>query len=290
MFILSMSFYGSIMAQDKDTTYWRKAFKIGLSLNQAAFSDNWSAGGINSVGFNTYLNYKANYKKGKNSWDNEINLLYGIVNNSGQGKRKTNDLIFIDSKYGYALSPKWDAMVAATFLTQFTKGYKYETVGGNEVETLISSFLTPGYLTFAWGFEFHPVDYFKLRLSPFSPRFTFATNEDALVNVSNRYGVDLGKNVRSEWLAAQVMADFDKNLTETINLKWRYILFVNYQSFSFDSFDHRLDATISAKVWKYIDVNLNFIMVYDMDQDADVQFSEALGIGFVYSRQNYKDE
>ena len=28
-----------LSAQEKDTTYWRKSFKVGLSLNQAAFSD-----------------------------------------------------------------------------------------------------------------------------------------------------------------------------------------------------------------------------------------------------------
>lgn len=288
LFMLIFLFSASqLSAQEKDTTYWRKSFKFGLSLNQSAFSDNWSAGGINSVGFNTTLTYIANYKKGKNSWDNEIDLLYGSVNNEGQGLRKTNDRLFLDSKYGYALSDKWDAMVAGTFLTQFAKGYRYDA---DDAETLISSFLTPGYLTFAWGFEYHPVDYFKLRLSPFAPRFTFATNEDALINVPNRYGVDPDKNIRQEWFAAQIMADLNKDLTENINLKVRYIMYINYETFELNKIDHRLDAILSAKVWKYIDVNFNFIMLYDYDQDSGVQFSEALGVGFVYSKKNYKDE
>ncbi len=47
---------------------WRKSFKAGLNLNQASFSGNWKAGGVNSFGFNALLNYKANYKKDKNSW------------------------------------------------------------------------------------------------------------------------------------------------------------------------------------------------------------------------------
>jgi hypothetical protein len=289
--LLSLYTINDSFAQDKDTTYWRNAFKVGLSINQAAFSGNWSAGGINSVGFNTYLNFKAGYKKGKHSWDNEIDLLYGLVNNEGQGRRKTNDRLYLDTKYGYALSSKWDAMVSANFLSQFASGYRYEKDDqGIERDTLTSSFLTPGYLTLAYGFEYHPVKYFKLRLSPFAPRFTFATNEDALVNVPMRYGVEAGKNVRSEWLAAQILADFDKNLTENVNLKWRYIMFANYEKFSFDEIDHRLDLTLSAKVWKYVDVNLNFIMIYDSDQDSEVQFSEALGVGFVYTKQNYKDE
>jgi hypothetical protein len=63
------------------TSYWKKAFKTGLNINQASFSDNWKAGGVNSIGLTSFLNYKANYKKEKVSWDNEIGLSYGFVNN-----------------------------------------------------------------------------------------------------------------------------------------------------------------------------------------------------------------
>ena len=41
------------------------------------------------IGFNTMLNYKANYKQNRDSWDNDIDLAYGFVNNQGQGVRKT---------------------------------------------------------------------------------------------------------------------------------------------------------------------------------------------------------
>ena len=86
------------------TGNWRKSFKAGFNLNQAAFSGNWKGGGVNSFGFNTLLNYKANYKKDKISWDNEIDLLYGMINNEGQGVRKTMDRIYLDTKYGRSLA------------------------------------------------------------------------------------------------------------------------------------------------------------------------------------------
>ncbi len=275
----------------QDTTYWKNTFKSGMSLNQAAFSSNWTGGGVKSVGFNAYINFKANYKKGNRSWDNVIDLLYGSVNNEGQGLRKTNDKIYLDTKYGIGLNKKWDVFISANFLSQFANGYRYEKDGsGVEQDTLISRFLAPGYLTFAWGFEYHPVDYFKLRLSPLAPRFTFQTSDLIASNVENNYGVDLDKKVRQEWLAFQLLADFDKDLTKTLNLKWRYIMFINYQNFSFDQIDHRLDLVLSAKVAKYIDVNLSLIGIYDKDQSDEIQFSEALGIGFVYTIQNYKEK
>ncbi|HCW07339.1 MAG TPA: hypothetical protein DGG95_08245, partial [Cytophagales bacterium] len=76
-------------------SHWKKAFKVGLNLNQSSFSSNWKAGGINSYGFTSFLNYKANYKGEHNSWDNEIDLMFGMVNSQGLGYRKTLDRIFL---------------------------------------------------------------------------------------------------------------------------------------------------------------------------------------------------
>ncbi len=282
---------GIVSGQDKDTTYWKNKFKVGLNLNQAAFSGNWTAGGQNSIGFNSYLNFKANYAKGNKTWENEIDLLYGSINTANQGLRKNNDRIYLDTKYGIGIGKKWNTFVAANFLSQFAKGYRYENdAGGVEQDTLISGFMAPGYLTFSWGFEYVPVDYFKLRLSPLAPRFTFQLNDKVAENVDNNYGVDIDKKIRAEWLAFQLMADFDKDIAKNLNLKWRYIMFINYQQMSFDEWDHRLDLTLSAKIAKFFDVNFSMIMIYDKDQDSGVQFSEALGIGFVYNIQNYKEK
>src|ERR1700742_1163907 len=91
--LISTATHAQIVKVDS-LSNWKKAFKAGLNLNQAAFSGNWKAGGVNSFGFNALLNFKAKYKKDRNSWDNEIDLLYGMVNNSGQGYRKTVDRVF----------------------------------------------------------------------------------------------------------------------------------------------------------------------------------------------------
>lgn len=289
--VIILLYAGIASGQEKDTTYWKNKFKIGLSLNQAAFSGNWTAGGQNSIGFNASLNLRANYAKGNKTWENEVDLLYGSIHTSGQGLRKNNDRIFLDTKYGIGIGKKWNTFIAANFLSQFAKGYKYEKdVNGVEVGTVISNFMAPGYLTFSWGFEYVPTDYFKLRLSPLAPRFTFQTSDEVAANMNDNYGVDIDKKVRQEWLAFQLMADFDKDLTENLNLKWRYILFINYQDASFNAWDHRLDLTLSAKVAKLIDVNFSLITVYDLDQDSGVQFSESLGIGFIYTIQNFKEK
>lgn len=272
---------------------WKKAFKAGLNINQASFSSNWKAGGVNAIGFNSFLNFKANYKKGKNSWDNEIDLLYGMVRNSGQGVRKTSDRIFIDTKYGRTLSAKWDFAASLNLLSQFAAGYRYDKdANGVEVATLISDLAAPAFVTAGLGFEYHPVDYFKLRLSPLAPRVTYVDGVDRFVTVDNPtpYGVKPGDKTRFEWLAFQMMAEFNKNIAENVNLKWRYLLFANYETLETKTIDHRFDLTLTSKVNRFVNVSLGGILLYDYDQDSGVQLSQTFNLGVLYTFQNYEDK
>src|SRR5690554_6542470 len=197
-------------------TSWTTEFSAGLNFNQAAFSGNWKSGGINSIAFGSIIAGKANYTKDRLTWDNEMELLFGIVSNEGERTRKSNDRIFLDTKLGYKMSGNWSAYFSLNFLSQFARGYNYHE---NDSSTLISNFLAPGYLTSSLGFEYKPNQEFALRLSPFSPRFTFVTDRNLYLTVPENYGVPIGKTIRTEWLALQVYATWDKDLTETLNLK-----------------------------------------------------------------------
>ena len=270
---------------------WKKAFKAGLNLNQASFSANWKAGGVNSLGFNAFMNFKANYKKDKISWDNEIDLLYGMVNNQGQGYRKTLDRIYIDSKYGRALNDKWNMFFAVNAQSQFAKGYKYVK---RKVEpdsaTLISNLMAPAFITTTIGFQYQPSPAFKVRISPFAPRITIVKNSEnyTAVDPAAPYGVKVGEDTRIEWLAAQILAEYNKDLAPNVNLKWRYLLYANYKNLNFKEIDHRLDINLTAKVSKFINVSVGGILLYDYDQVAELQVSEAFSLGVLYTFQNYK--
>jgi hypothetical protein len=290
--LLTLLFAAAIStnAQTIDSlSHWKKKLNFAINVNQASFSSNWKAGGTNSIGLNTLFNYKFNYKKDRISWDNEIDLLFGFVNNQGQGFRKTNDRIFLDTKYGYALNAKWDIFTSLNFLSQFTKGYKY---ADDNSSVLISDFLAPAFITSAWGVEYHPVEYFKVRLSPFAPRMTIVQDPRRFTkSVGEKpYGVDSTKTVRTEWLAFQLMAEFNKDIAKNINLKWRYLMYANYKTLSLKTIDHRLDVNLTAKVNKYINVGLGAILLYDYDQDSGAQLSQLFTLGFAYTFQNYVDE
>ena len=94
LFFLSLAF--ACFSQDstnivKDTSYWKKKAQFGFGVNQAAFSDNWKAGGVSSFAFASFLNADANYLKDKISWDNSLRSDYGILKNKGQNLRKNTD-------------------------------------------------------------------------------------------------------------------------------------------------------------------------------------------------------
>lgn len=279
--------HGQVIRIDT-TTHWKKNLNFGINLNQASFSSNWKAGGVNSIGLNTLLNYKANYKKAKKSWDNEFDLLFGFVNNQGQGYRKTLDRIYLDTKYGYEINKNWGFFSSVSFTTQFTKGYIYND---DDTKSLISDAFAPAFITSAWGLEYHPVDYFKVRFAPVAPRLTIVKDPERFVATvgPTPYGVEPPDETRFEWFGFQLQAEFNKDIAENLNLKWRYVMFGNFETLEGKKLDHRLDVNMTAKVNKFLNVSLGGILLYDYDQDTSVQLSQLLTIGFAYSFRNFEE-
>lgn len=271
---------------------WRKSLKTGLGLNESLLSSNWRGGGVNSIGFNALANARANRKSGAHSFDNEADFLFAFSETKGLGYRKGQDRLYLDTKYGWAMSTKWDMFVSLNLLSQFAPGYKYDTdAAGQDRARLVSDMFAPAFITAAYGFEYHPATYFHLRLAPFAPRLTVVNRADRFVAAlgDTPYGVNPGHSTRWEILAAQIMAELDKNISANVNLKARYLLFANYKNINPQEVDHRLDVSLTAKVSKYVNVSLNGIALYDYDQDSDVQFSQGLTIGVAYSVQNFVD-
>jgi hypothetical protein len=285
--LVALMFSGAVFGQEKDTTYWQYAERIGFNFNTASFSSNWTGGGSNNISLSALFLGNWNYKKDKIGWDNELDLQYGILKNKDQNARKSNDRIYMDSKLGYALSKNWNLFSALNFQTQFGKGYNFGTdANGAETRELISDFLAPAFITSSWGAEYKPNEYFNLRIAPFSPRITLVTDTTLHNQISGNYGVEIGETVRYEWLAAKIVASFEKDLVKDIHFKARYELFVNFQEFETKKFDHRLDLALSAKVFKALTVSLMSTLIYDYDQIDEIQTNFLTGIGLLYTFGN----
>ncbi|MFN3529357.1 MAG: DUF3078 domain-containing protein [Bacteroidia bacterium] len=257
---------------------WKRKLEVGFNINQASFTSNWTGGGTNNFALGSLVNGSLKYKKEKFSWNNDLQLQYGFQKNEGQSERKTQDLVFLDSKAGYDLGNKMNAFGAANFVSQFAPGRNFgRDAAGDETSTVISRWMAPGYLTQSLGIQYKPVDYFMLRFGALALRQTFVL--DPVLSAAGAFGVDSGRNINVDF-GYQLVANFDKNLTKTVNLKIRYLSFGDYTNFS--NTNHRVDLIASARITKYINTNFTAVMLYDRDQDLAVQWSQVLAVGLLF--------
>lgn len=263
-------------------TSWKKKIEFGANLNQGSFSDNWTGGAVNSIAIGTYLNALVKYEKDRNSWRNDFQAQYGIVRNKGQQSRKSVDRLFFDTKYGRKIASHWSFIVNANLLTQFSSGYEFNELPTGEVQqNRVSGLFSPAYITESVGIEYEPTDYFFLTLSPGALRQTIVADLDLYKTFPKNYGVPIGQRVRTELALLQLVANFNKDIAKNVNLKFRYVLFANYQNLG--SMDNRIDAMLTAKVNKYLNFNIGAIMIYDEDQSTKIQFAQSLSVGFLYT-------
>ncbi|MES2560087.1 MAG: DUF3078 domain-containing protein [Bacteroidota bacterium] len=292
----------NIFAQDtlpKPPSPWKREMQAGVNINQATYSDNWKSGGVNSIAIGTFLNAKADYRTEKYDWTNDLQLLYGNIQNKGQNMRKNADRIFLESKFAYRLTKNWSAFGSATFMSQFDAGYEYyrlkDSTGkeyGEELSNRISSFMSPGYLTEAIGIEYKPVEYFSAQFGLGALRQTFVTDQtlyDKYAPTEDKYnelyGVKRGEYMRNQ-VVFQFVANFDKEVLKNIFVKARYMAVIDYAKINGQGIVHRLDANLTAKVNRFVNVNLAGVILYDYDQDQDVQFSQVLSLGILYGISN----
>jgi hypothetical protein len=254
---------------------------FALNFSQSAFSNNYSAGGISAIALGTNFDYKVEYNKSPLDFTSELNLVYGISKNKGQGSRKTNDRIFFDNKLATQISKHWSFFGSLTFESQFDKGYNYTTdSAGRNISQLISNLMSPGYLTESVGFEYKPVKYFDLRIGTGTARQTFVLDTTIYHNQPTNYGVPIGKRMLNE-LAFQVVAALDKDLSKTTHLNVRYALFVPYQqALAYTS--HRVDAVLTSKISRLIAFTVNGTLLYDKNTSSQVQGTEGLALGVLY--------
>lgn len=270
---------------DLKINYWRNWTTFGINANQASFSDNWQNGGVNSISLGATFNTKFDYTKEDRNFISELDLKYGRMQNKDQLARKTNDRILWDNKYSIKFTKKWSFFASLTFESQFDNGFTYGSgsFGQDTITRKISSFMAPGYLTEAIGVEVQPDKSLSIRFGTGTARQTFILDDGVLPPTSEtdtlRLGIRRPGTFRNE-LAFQLVSNLDRNLSSNINIKARYAFFANYEDLK--NANHRLDATLTARVTRVISVTMNGIVLYDPLQDLSVQTSQSLAIGILY--------
>ncbi|MFT3910106.1 MAG: DUF3078 domain-containing protein [Ferruginibacter sp.] len=277
-------------ANDTIPQKWKLGGNFSLNINQGSLS-NWSAGGDKfSFSLNSYLNLYAFYKQGKSSWDNSLDLAYGIVKTTSLGNRKAADRIDFLTKYGYAIGKKVNVAALLNFRSQFAKGYAYSknSVGADSA-TLTSKTFQPAYLLLSLGIDYKPNKDLSIFVSPLTQRWVFVG--DTLLGPG--YGLDPGKKVKSE-LGAFLTANYLKTLGKNFTFKTRLDLFSNYKHEP-QNIDVYWSNVLTAKLTKYINFSFNLDMIYDDDtkninpnKGPAPQWLELMGVGFAYTFKNKK--
>ena len=275
----------SSMAQETAAvdTSWKTGGIIGLNFTQVSLS-NWAAGGQNSISGIALFNYYANYNKGKNIWDNSIDLGYGLTQNGDADPIKSEDKIDLATKYGRYAFKHWYYSALLGFKSQFTPGYNYP-----DDSTKISNFMAPAYITLALGMDYKPNDNFSVMIAPVTGRIIIVNDQD--LADAGAYGVDPaeynelfekvkdGEKMRTEF-GASIRALYKKDIIENVNLQTKLELFSNYLEDP-QNIDVNWEVLISMKVNKYITATLATQLIYDdntiiaVDNNSDGIIDEA---------------
>ncbi len=280
----------SITKDPKDTIQkkWKLGGLFSLNINEGSLS-NWSAGGDKfSFSLNAYLNVYAFYKKNKSSWDNNLDLAYGIVNTTSLGSRKASDRVDFLTKYGYALTPKWNVSALFNLRTQFAKGYAYsKTAAGLDTSSVISRSFSPAYLILSLGFDYKPNADLSIFISPLTERWVIVTDN----LITPLFGIDPGKKSKNE-LGAFASVNYLKKLGSSFTYKTKLDLFSNYKQKP-QNIDIFWSNVVTAKITKYINFSFNLDMIYDDDthnvnpaKGPAPQWLQLMGIGFAYNFSN----
>jgi Protein of unknown function (DUF3078) len=288
---LSFNLLAKNAIQPSDTTGpWKKAKQFGFNINQGSFSDNFLGSSVAaSLGIGGFFNAKSEYAKGKIGWVNDLQMKYGILSNTDKAKgsaaitRKAIDVILFDTKVTKKLSEKWSLAAVGNFLTQFTDTKDAITTSGVSKNVKRSGLFAPAFLTESIGFEYKPNKFFNVVISPMALRQTIVSDRELYKVAGNEknYGVEYGKSVRNEVGLLQVLANFDKDIAKDVNLKFRYLGFASIKKIG--NIDDRLDANLTAKINKNVNVNLSLIGIYDDDQSGKLQLAQALNFGFLFN-------
>ena len=237
---------------------WNTGGQFDLNLAQGSQS-NWAAGGDNfSFSINSYVGLYAFYKKERYSWDNTLDLNYGLVNTTSLGTRKNDDRIDLLSKVGYEIAPKLSLSALLNFHSQFSRGYNYHSDGSKE---LLSDFMAPGYLLISLGLDYKPAKGLSIFISPITSRWTFVTNDS--LSVKGAYGVVPGEKSKNE-IGAFVSVNYLKDITKTISYKGRLDLFSNYEN-NPQNVDVLMNNMFTAKISKVLTASLGLDLIYDDD-------------------------
>ena len=250
---------------------WKSGMVAGVNLSEVSFKD-WAQGGANTLAYTLWLQGASVLDLEMYNWANSYKFAFGQTRLSDQGLRKTDDEIYFETLLIYKLGTLLNPYASATFRTQCAKGFVYN---GN-VETPVSKFFDPAYLTQSVGVAYKPSSILTTRLGVgvreiITSEFTFYADDPKTTEI---------EKVKAQG-GVESVTELLLPVAENISFSSKLELFD-----AFSAMDHvivRSDNTLAAKVNKFVTVNLNFLLINDVNVSPRSQIKQALAIGLSYT-------
>lgn len=278
---------------------WDFAGTGTINFSQVSLS-NWAAGGQNSLSVLGIANLAANYKKGKNTWNNTLDITYGTVKLEDQRMQKSDDRFELNLKYGRAASTQWFYTAQLNSRTQLTPTYDENRIGRT------SNFFSPAFITSSLGMDYKPNKKLSVFLSPLTSKFTIVASQrladrgafgvqPARQDVLGNSISGTGRHYRSEF-GGFVNIRYRNEIVRNVTLQSKIDLFSNYVN-NPENVDVNFENMVNFKVNKLISASLFLHMIYDddipikVDSTGDglmdstgprLQLKETFGIGLSY--------
>lgn len=265
--------FAIVNAQEKDTTLykWIPSFVAGINVSQVSFKD-WAKGGEDSYTWTIKGDFLVKYKSDTWRFRNQLKAEYGNTQIDGEEAKVTGNEVFMESVLSLNVGWAVDPFISNQVRTQLSNGYNYKV----DPKVQIADFFDPGYITQSIGFTFDKHENFTTRLGlAFQETFT---------RDFNQYSDDPETDDEIEDFkfetGLETVTDAQLNLAENISWKGKLRLFTTFENL--DVWDVRWDNIITAKINSWLNVNFEFIMLYEKAQSLKTQMKEALQIGITY--------
>jgi hypothetical protein len=262
---------GMIFGQEQKSN-WTNKLTAGLAFGQLSYS-NWTKGGENQLSWTLNLNGSSVYETKNIKWENALKVSYGRTK-TGDDIEKTmqNDLLF-NSLFSVKSSWLLDYYAGLNLITQSAPGYDYSNTS-DPVQT--NSLFDPADITESFGLVYAKGNNFKSQL-----------------------GLALHEVIASNYYAKTddpATAEIEKSVFETgiesiTTFRWEVVENVSWDTYlrlfsafdRLDTWDVRWDNTLVGKVNSWLNVNLTWIVVYDVSESLKTQAKEGLQIGISYN-------
>jgi hypothetical protein len=254
---------------------WKHTMTAGVNVSQISYT-NWSGGGDNALSWTLVLDGKSVKDEEKTTWSTAFKFAFGQARISDKGLRKTEDRSDLESILSWKLNQYVNPYAAVTIKTQFARGYKYDSPTAG-INTPVSQFFDPAYLTQSVGAGWQPIAEVKTRIGA-ALRETFADRFAGLYTDDPETQGEVEKSKIEG--GAESVTDVEWKLAENVLFTSKLEIFAPFKKF--DRWDIRTDAKLTLTVSKYIAAMVN-LQVVNIEPFPRTQVKETIALGLTYN-------